>query len=461
MGWISYLLTQHLHEKRGVPWWWHLLKQAGIPDDSLTELSNSELFDFSPCYQRAGVMMTQCQFKWMASLMYWNHIPFWIEWTLDTSLDRLRTEFHFLQLTPGEVKAACEVNPTLTLPKEPAWKAWLKKQDKLRPIHLTKETPESRKSQLPWEEHVKKYMPFGKGSTAAIYWWDYTVAKDRVWTRLSCGEANHMWGVYANVQRIYNGFTNEWDICTDFGDDLTGLESDKDEILYAEGPIDNEDLMDIGPPSTPSALPLETTDKTPISTELSLAVQFKAASQDPNAIEDLMDIGSPSACSTLQPGTIDWDLKAAESPLIPSAQSLNTASQDLTAIENQQTLRHPQLLLTRTPPPTNRLQWLPNTLHHHQFSISNHCQRELLLHHLLDHLEFLRPKYVSQNGWRKQPLMGPASMSIRSQRKLRGCFPHHCLCPTCQHQFPCWPLHSINGSTCFPLTTVTLLRVLD
>ena len=46
-------------------------------------------------------MMTQsCQFKWMASLMYQNHIPFWIEWTLDTSLDGLRTEFHFLQLMP-------------------------------------------------------------------------------------------------------------------------------------------------------------------------------------------------------------------------------------------------------------------------------------------------------------------------------------------------------------------------
>ena len=81
---------------------------------------------------------------------------------------------------PGEVEAAHKVNPTPTLPKEPAWKAWLKKQDKLRPIRLTKETPKSRKSQLLQEEHAKKYMPFGKGSTAAIYWWDYTVAKDRV-----------------------------------------------------------------------------------------------------------------------------------------------------------------------------------------------------------------------------------------------------------------------------------------
>ena len=186
-------------------------------------------------------------------------------------------------------------------------------------------------------------MPFGKGSTAVIYWWDYTVAKDRVRTRLSHGEANYMWGVHSNVQQIYNGFTNEWDICTDFGDDPTGLKSDEDEILYAEGPIDNKDLMDIGPPSTPSAPPLETTDKTLISTELFLAVQFKAASQDPNTIEDSMDIGSPSACSPLQPGTIDWDPKAAESPLIPLVQSLNTASQDLTAIKNPVDLEAPSV----------------------------------------------------------------------------------------------------------------------
>ena len=88
--------------------------------------------------------MTQsCQFKWMASLMYRNHILFWIEWTLDNSLDGLRT---VLQLTPGEVKAARKVNPTPTLPKELAWKAWLKKQDELQPIRLAKETPKSRKS---------------------------------------------------------------------------------------------------------------------------------------------------------------------------------------------------------------------------------------------------------------------------------------------------------------------------
>ena len=94
-------------------------------------------------------MMTQsCQFKWMASLMYRNHIPFWIEWTSDTSLDGLRTEFHFLQLMPGEVEAARKVNPIPTLPKELAWKAWLKKQDELWPICLAKETPKSRKSRL-------------------------------------------------------------------------------------------------------------------------------------------------------------------------------------------------------------------------------------------------------------------------------------------------------------------------
>ena len=80
--------------------------------------------------------------------MYRNHILFWIEWTSDTSLDGLRTEFHFLQPVPGEVEAAREVNPIPTLLKELAWKAWLKKQDELWPICLAKETPKSRKSRL-------------------------------------------------------------------------------------------------------------------------------------------------------------------------------------------------------------------------------------------------------------------------------------------------------------------------
>ena len=336
MGWISYLLTQHCHEKNGVPWWRHLLKQAGVPDDSLTELSNSELFDFSPCYRRAGVVMTQsCQFKWMASLMYQNHIPFWIEWTSDTSLDGLRSEFHFLQPTPGEVEvareAAREVNPTPTLPEEPAWKAWLKKQEERRPIRLAKETPERMRSRLSREKQAKKYI---LSSTAEVYWWDDTGMEGRVRTLLPRGEANHVWGAYSNVQRIYNGFTNEWDICTDFGDDPTGIDSDgdstEDEIPYDEGPIDNEDSMDVGPPSAPSAPQREAADPVPMAIESSSAVRFKAANQDPIPIENSMDIGPPSACSSLHLGAIDQDPKAAE----PSAPPLETASQDLTTIEN-------------------------------------------------------------------------------------------------------------------------------
>ena len=95
-------------------------------------------------------------------------------------------------------------------------------------------------------------------------------------TLLPCGEANCVWGAYSDIQQIYNGFTNEWDICTDFGDDPMGIDSDgdstEDEIPYDEGPIDNEDSMDVGLPSAPSAPQWEAADLTPMAIESPSAV---------------------------------------------------------------------------------------------------------------------------------------------------------------------------------------------
>ena len=95
-------------------------------------------------------------------------------------------------------------------------------------------------------------------------------------TLLPRGEANRVWVAYSNVQRIYNGFTNEWDICTDFGDDPMGIDSDgdstEDEIPYDEGPIDNKDSMDVGPPPAPSARQREAADPTPMAIESPSAV---------------------------------------------------------------------------------------------------------------------------------------------------------------------------------------------
>ena len=55
-----------------------------------------------------------------------------------------------------------------------------------------------------------------------------------------------------------------------------GIDSDgdstEDEIPYGEGPIDNEDLMDVGPPSAPSAPQQEATNLTPMAIESPSAV---------------------------------------------------------------------------------------------------------------------------------------------------------------------------------------------
>ena len=200
------------------------------------------------------------------------------------------------------------------------------------------------------------------------------------------------------------------------------------------------------------------TDKTPISTKLSSAVQFKAASQDPNTIEDLMDIGSPSACSTLQPGTIDQDLKAAESPLIPLAQSLDTASWDLTAIENPADLKAPSA-------PTNQ----DSTTNKQAPMAAEPSSPSSVLH-----LEPLSEKTLAP------PPAGPSGISLtkvcepewvekttshgsslyehKIAKKIERLLPPS---SPSSHMPPCRPLHSINGSTHFPLTTVTLLRVLN
>ena len=198
-------------------------------------------------------------------------------------------------------------------------------------------------------------------STAEVYWWDDTGMEGRVRTLLPHGEANRVWGAYSDVQRIYNGFTNEWDICTDFGDNPMGIDSDgdltEDEIPYDEGPINNKDSMDVGLPSSPSALQRKAADSTPMAIESPLAVRFKATNQDPIAIENSMDIGPPSACSSLQLGAIDQHPKAAESPSMPSVPPLETASQDLTTIENPMDTETPsapinQDLTTDRPAPT-------------------------------------------------------------------------------------------------------------
>ena len=108
------------------------------------------------------------------------------------------------------------------------------------------------------EAHAKTFSLFGKASTAAIFWWDDTTGSDdRVRTRLSRGEINQKWECYSDAQRIYNGFTNEWDVCSDFGDNPSYLDDFDDDI-------DGYDPIVVESTSAPSSPQIE---PSPSSTE--------------------------------------------------------------------------------------------------------------------------------------------------------------------------------------------------
>ena len=124
------------------PWWWHLLKEAGVPKVMLTMLSNSEIVNFTSHYQRAGIVMTKdCKFKWMSSLMYQSCIPFWIQWTPDLSLEGLRTELHFLQPLPQEIQVACCINPPLLYQRNQLGKPGSESKMSCRPLILPRRPP--------------------------------------------------------------------------------------------------------------------------------------------------------------------------------------------------------------------------------------------------------------------------------------------------------------------------------
>ena len=83
----------------------------------------------------------------MANLWYRHHFPFWVVWTEDTLLKEMG-QLAFLQLMAKEVEEAHKIAEQPRPPKEPTWKAWLRKQEELMPMCLAKETPEAKQIQL-------------------------------------------------------------------------------------------------------------------------------------------------------------------------------------------------------------------------------------------------------------------------------------------------------------------------
>jgi hypothetical protein len=100
----------------------------------------------------------------------------------------------------------------------------------------TRETPEQRQSRLQWEaEAAKGSVPGRRG--ARVYYWD-DVNGFHIHRAAGCPKYVSLWDDYADRQRRYDSFNNEWDLCEAFApNDHPDTDSEEDSIYDPSDPI--------------------------------------------------------------------------------------------------------------------------------------------------------------------------------------------------------------------------------
>ncbi|KAJ7048460.1 hypothetical protein C8F01DRAFT_1004683 [Mycena amicta] len=109
---------------------------------------------------------------------------------------------------------------------------------------IEKESPSKRQSRLQREQNAQA-QPKCRPKTR-VFWWEDV---EGVRIRTPIGADDSIWSAYSVQQRRYNGVYNEWDICSDFGDDNDDEDSDNDRMqgVYDTGGIASWD----GPEASP------------------------------------------------------------------------------------------------------------------------------------------------------------------------------------------------------------------
>ena len=70
----------------------------------------------------------------------------------------------------------------------------------------------------------------------AVYYWETDSNGFRVRKLQTRAEAQKLWGLYSNAQKVFDSFANEWDCCTLFGDDDSDMDDDGHNFLSIPKP---------------------------------------------------------------------------------------------------------------------------------------------------------------------------------------------------------------------------------
>ncbi|KAK7031254.1 hypothetical protein VNI00_013505 [Paramarasmius palmivorus] len=128
---------------------------------------------------------------------------------------------------------------------------FFQRRNSARQEYLSRETEQKRQARLQREAHAQKDLPPGRRGSVVFYW-----AYDsgfRIRTFAGRSNYDYYWSRYSRTQRRYDSVYDEWDVCTDFGEDN---ESDDDfeneEESFAPIQVDEPVAVEELPKSTDS-----------------------------------------------------------------------------------------------------------------------------------------------------------------------------------------------------------------
>jgi hypothetical protein len=255
MGRCSYALALTLdpNDPSATPLWPEFLhKEQRLEYAWLDMLQASPIAQFSASNPRVGVVIHITKCRWLEAIpvMVSLGIPIWLYWG---SYPMLYTPQHScIESYAPAPHPTSDLNPKMNVPLPSGfpsidlgsgqlpgetWRAFFARRKQDDEKRRARESNSERQQRENRERASNPAM--GPGRKGAKVWHWEMVDGFRVRTLVTRGRVEDEWEIYSRVQKIFNGFRNEWDICTEFGEDDTVTDIDID--------TDDEPILPIGP----------------------------------------------------------------------------------------------------------------------------------------------------------------------------------------------------------------------
>ena len=314
MGMLSYLIaivdnhrTSTLDD--AVPTWFEILATLGFDQGWLSGIHSSTVCSFSPFTPRTGVFVHLCEEdRSLPPIDFFckYHVPVWYPWGPQQE-KRAANHHWFTAYAPLPEQLQAATSSLVRIPSPPP-------RSRVRPNTAEGSAPTSeKKARQTWHEFFaardKRHAEMEKRESTSnrqkrlnrqqkpptkktkVFRWlvslDHDADPDQRFRTLITRKEHDDWlDYYSSEQKRYDAWENEWDLCTEFGDDDLDLYLDQSDgiISYTTETVDPH-LRDEPPPSfsryhqrSPSPAPLtgESDDAPPAMTESSDFVQLLA-----------------------------------------------------------------------------------------------------------------------------------------------------------------------------------------